>query len=912
MAPGGLVGRSVAVPTTSVQGPPAPTPPTKMQHNKTAQHVAAAAALLAEQQHSFVTNPLAAMVNNGPPVQAPFDLSMSLATAFRASFLQPLTPVHKLSEMHDAPKKKLSPLHLDASRLEIGRWNKEANVLGPNDELKAKMIFSANRFVWEFSTDSAGNKAKVEVPFEAICGLDFETLVTGEATFTVELKHPPAMYLGHQVPQTNTRWSKQQADFTGGEAHRCRYHRVYFKTSIALLRLREKIADINQRLKELALEGLKINPEDIGFHHNTPPTTPQPHQQQQQTTPQQQQHQQQHAEDQAKAIVAAATAAMNANGGMALPPQSFRGGVSPSVSPTPLSAHNNMNVNSGKLRIPSNATVVAPVPLTPNRDAHPGHSHQPLSVPLPNTPVSQMMHHRWTPQAQSAQTHPSMESHAGGHASGGGVMTMGEYLACANPVTTPDVSPAVTPMHAGIGPASSSFEPVRCDSPTSAPNSPTIKAAPPLPGHLAVGHAHVAGDSMADDVPMNKQQQKALLQQRLKQNQQKTQQLLLQRHHNVAQAAARADELPSVDSINPPLSDFAESSFAAASGDRAVKSSNNNIAHTNARIATVSREDEDTEEDLMEDVDEHDMRADESKSTPSAQSVRRRELHRPPPLDMTGAASVRTTKKLKSVNSASSTGGTNIHSAAMEDVETTAAVCRCTTGCRAARCACMANWSACGPDCKCKGCRNPAGRAQELGVPLRLAKSDTCFLSALDTVTAELLNQVVEIPCLCSVPANRVLVRHLIGGIECVHCHAGFSFSFCEKRLCFEDVKPRNHCEACNKCTEYRSKHCNKCGRCFYAGSRGAKCPCVLFKAESGTEITKDVSDACMALLTLGATYPMVELEWSVSEVSKEPTSSSKNVNESGHKTKKPTKIPAVKKSPSSVAVKKSQSIPQM
>ena len=48
-----------------------------------------------------------------------------------------------------------------------------------------------------------------------------------------------------------------------------------------------------------------------------------------------------------------------------------------------------------------------------------------------------------------------------------------------------------------------------------------------------------------------------------------------------------------------------------------------------------------------------------------------------------------------------------------------------------------------------------------------------------------------------------------VGVVECPECETEYRYSWCSGDLCDEENRPRNHCEICQTCRDYRDQHCS-------------------------------------------------------------------------------------------------------
>lgn len=138
--------------------------------------------------------------------------------------------------------------------------------------------------------------------------------------------------------------------------------------------------------------------------------------------------------------------------------------------------------------------------------------------------------------------------------------------------------------------------------------------------------------------------------------------------------------------------------------------------------------------------------------------------------------------------------------------------CKCKTGCKTRRCACLKNNEPCDDKCKCVDCENPLN-----GVDVE--KLSVCTLQNIDEykeLTEEELDEKYKLPCECeSVP-----LRKLLDFYTCSKCGDAFWYSFC-----WDDVVEDSqtwHCEVCNECRDWREWHCPDCNKCTY----GVSLPC--------------------------------------------------------------------------------------
>jgi len=174
-------------------------------------------------------------------------------------------------------------------------------------------------------------------------------------------------------------------------------------------------------------------------------------------------------------------------------------------------------------------------------------------------------------------------------------------------------------------------------------------------------------------------------------------------------------------------------------------------------------------------------------------------------------------------------------------------LCRCATGCSSKRCACFGAANMCNPICKCKNCANPLSNLSKIGIDPDMVKEDACLRDNLSKLNEEYLNKTTTLPCCGRTPK----VKDFIGGYTCGveydehlvretdnkdqvsvedddkgECGMQWKWSFCSDSACEEENRPRNHCEVCRKCGDYRDVHCDDCNKCYFSGLTGFNCPC--------------------------------------------------------------------------------------
>ncbi|EEY57075.1 uncharacterized protein PITG_20944 [Phytophthora infestans T30-4] len=155
--------------------------------------------------------------------------------------------------------------------------------------------------------------------------------------------------------------------------------------------------------------------------------------------------------------------------------------------------------------------------------------------------------------------------------------------------------------------------------------------------------------------------------------------------------------------------------------------------------------------------------------------------------------------------------------------------CKCTGKCRNARCACVKAGLVCGAQCKCVSCANPFVPMAREGIDIQLMVRDVCLMQYLSKIKdmQELLDSTVSYEC-CEGGGGVVQVKHTVeNGFACPHCHAHFTYSWCNNRLCPDAKKPRRHCAKCRRCGDHRNQHCDLCNHCYFAGvANSFRCSC--------------------------------------------------------------------------------------
>lgn len=138
--------------------------------------------------------------------------------------------------------------------------------------------------------------------------------------------------------------------------------------------------------------------------------------------------------------------------------------------------------------------------------------------------------------------------------------------------------------------------------------------------------------------------------------------------------------------------------------------------------------------------------------------------------------------------------------------------CRCRSGCRTRRCACVRNRQPCLEGCHCSSCENPFN-------DLDVTKMSDCALDNVEQYKAlseAELNTMMELPCGCEqVPLRVLLHRH-----NCSECDELYWYSFCADEVVQDSCTW--HCTECSTCRDWREWHCPRCNRCTY----GITMPC--------------------------------------------------------------------------------------
>lgn len=138
--------------------------------------------------------------------------------------------------------------------------------------------------------------------------------------------------------------------------------------------------------------------------------------------------------------------------------------------------------------------------------------------------------------------------------------------------------------------------------------------------------------------------------------------------------------------------------------------------------------------------------------------------------------------------------------------------CRCRSGCRTKRCACVTSRQPCLEGCCCSNCRNPFNG-------LDVTKISICAIENIEQYKALCeteLNAVMELPCGCEL----VALRKLLDRYSCNECDELYWYSFCLGEIVQDSCTW--HCTDCGTCRDWREWHCPTCNRCTY----GVTMPC--------------------------------------------------------------------------------------
>lgn len=138
--------------------------------------------------------------------------------------------------------------------------------------------------------------------------------------------------------------------------------------------------------------------------------------------------------------------------------------------------------------------------------------------------------------------------------------------------------------------------------------------------------------------------------------------------------------------------------------------------------------------------------------------------------------------------------------------------CRCRSGCRTGRCACVSNRQPCQEGCRCSNCKNPFNG-------LDVTKMSSCAIDHVEQYKAPSEAQpdaMMELPCGCEL----VPLRKLLDGYRCNECDELYWYSFCLEEAVQDSCTW--HCTECRRCRDWREWHCPRCNRCTY----GITMPC--------------------------------------------------------------------------------------
>ncbi|CAN0914080.1 hypothetical protein LINGRAHAP2_LOCUS28340, partial [Linum grandiflorum] len=127
--------------------------------------------------------------------------------------------------------------------LRIGSWEKVATKA---NEILAKCYFAQRKLMWEMLED--GIKKKIEIPWEYIIGIKTSGLVH----LDIELKEVPFFFeeANPDQPRKHTLW-KKTTDFTGGQASKCRRHKISFRPGL-VHKLYQQLIQSDRRLELLS------------------------------------------------------------------------------------------------------------------------------------------------------------------------------------------------------------------------------------------------------------------------------------------------------------------------------------------------------------------------------------------------------------------------------------------------------------------------------------------------------------------------------------------------------------------------------------------------------------------------------------------------------------------------------------
>lgn len=138
--------------------------------------------------------------------------------------------------------------------------------------------------------------------------------------------------------------------------------------------------------------------------------------------------------------------------------------------------------------------------------------------------------------------------------------------------------------------------------------------------------------------------------------------------------------------------------------------------------------------------------------------------------------------------------------------------CRCRSGCRTQRCACVKERQPCQEGCRCSNCQNPFNG-------LAVTELSRCAIDHVEPYKARAeaaLDAMMELPCGCELaPLRKLLDRY-----SCNECDELYWYSFCLEEVVQDSCTW--HCTECRRCRDWREWHCPRCNRCTY----GITMPC--------------------------------------------------------------------------------------
>lgn len=124
--------------------------------------------------------------------------------------------------------------------------------------------------------------------------------------------------------------------------------------------------------------------------------------------------------------------------------------------------------------------------------------------------------------------------------------------------------------------------------------------------------------------------------------------------------------------------------------------------------------------------------------------------------------------------------------------------CKCKTGCRNRRCACLRNNEPCDDACGCTDCRNPLNGMDVDALSICAIQN----IQEVKDLTKKELEKKHELPCGC----EKVPLKYLLGEYTCSKCNEDFWYSFCWNEI-VQDSHTW-HCEVCGTCRDWREWHC--------------------------------------------------------------------------------------------------------